>query len=117
MQLVDRSTPGAKPLMVAAYEGSGSMLKAGRALSFLVMWAWAEQDGSVAGDSLSERVRAYSKWSKQSERTTWRDLAAYHACFGAGADPSDLARQMVERVELRQGRKSVAAAGALLVVA
>jgi hypothetical protein len=110
-----------QPLMAVAYANSGSVIKAGRAVSFLILWGMAESDrGGELGDGegLSAAIREYAKWARESERTAWRHLGDFRAAFPGEESPANLTAQLrARRVELGRGAKAQAAVGSLAVVA
>jgi hypothetical protein len=120
MRLAAGKEPGAVPLMAVAIQNAGSMRKGVKAMEVLTAWAIAVQVlghelGEDEGGGLSAAVREYTGYWKQSERTTWRDMAAWKAAFPGEESPASLARQVLARAQVQRGPKGHAAVAGLLV--
>lgn len=65
-------------LIEVAYAKTGSMLKAGRVVSFITAW-------DVVRRQLGRRptVAEYAAWWKEHERTVWRHLELFRTVFDA----------------------------------
>lgn len=116
--IVPAGTPGATPILVQAFELAG-VRKGAAAVSCLVAWAIAEESvGLPLGDDLTSQVRNYAKWWRITERTAWRDLAAFKQAFPGEDSPARLAAELRQAVELRrlERREAMALAGSLALV-
>lgn len=124
IQLVARGTAGSQTLMQLAVRNAG--LRVGsRALSTLAAWAIAEATlgrplgADVVGHGhTTAAVREYSKWWKQSERSTWRDLHAFEKAFGEKTPARLVAAAHEQHAEQlsRKQREAVAQLGGLAIV-
>jgi hypothetical protein len=104
-----------QPLMVVAMTNAG-MRKGSSAMTFFVAWSMAEASLERPlgdGGSLSAAVREYSTWWKQSERQSWRELAAFRQAFGESSDPREFAAQARELRAVQSDTKHGQAMAAL----
>jgi hypothetical protein len=85
-------------------------MKGGRAVMFLATWYIAEvmREEPLGGPeaSFTEAMRQHATYWEQSERTSFRDLLAFRACFPGEEDPRRIVGELHKRVELQQQVKA-----------
>lgn len=110
LRIVARDTPGAAPLLGIAIARAG-MWKGTRACSFLVTWAIAQRKlghelGELDTGSLSAAIREHAKYWRCAEKTSWRDLTAWHAAFPGEESPAQLAAQLLELYDVELAKRT-----------
>jgi hypothetical protein len=107
--------PDRRASLLEAAVARGGVIAGAQAVSFVVQWTIAERDGGrrLGADSLSEGVREYSEWWRESERTSWRRLKRFRAVFGETADPRAYAQALQRAMDEREIRDVQAASASL----
>lgn len=100
LRVVPAGTPDAQSALALAV-GSAGLIKGARAMSFLITWAIAVRQlghdlGEQEGGHLSAAVREHAAYWRQTERTSWRDVAAWRQAFPGEESPAALALQLLE---------------------
>jgi hypothetical protein len=95
-------------LAVAGY--NAGVMKAAQGVTFLATWFIAEQMEEQplggAGATLTEAMTAHADYWNQSQRTSFRELRAFRACFPGEEDPRRMAAELAKRAELRAQLKA-----------
>lgn len=99
-------------LLQQAVERAGTV-KGARAAEMVATWALAEASlghelGAGEGGHLSAAIREYSRYWKQSERTTWRELNRFRQVFPEQESPAAYAAALRQHQANRPTRAGLA---------
>ncbi len=110
LYVVPPGTPGASPLLSVAI-GRAGIAKGVRACTFLATWAIAERKlghklGAADGGTVTAGVREHAKYWALSERTSWRDVAAWQKAFPTESSPAALAGQFLRVYDVELAKRA-----------
>lgn len=107
--------PKRAPRLIDVAIGNAGPVRGAKAITFLACWAIAENELGhtlAPGQGVTEQLREYRAYWHDSERTVWRDLAAFRKAFPGEDTPRRLAAAVRRQSAQRQGVKAVGALSA-----